>query len=102
ETYRTDGKAEKAAVLEACREYAERFVENFQDGRCLLLLGNLGTGKTHLACSIVQYVVRNLQAQAVITSASEIIRVAKGAMNRAAKYTERDALEELAGFDLLV
>ncbi|MDV7919996.1 ATP-binding protein, partial [Pseudomonas aeruginosa] len=35
-------------------------------------------------------------------SASEIIRVAKGAMNRAAKYTERDALEELAGFDLLV
>ncbi|MBW5465953.1 ATP-binding protein, partial [Pseudomonas aeruginosa] len=38
----------------------------------------------------------------VITSASEIIRVAKGAMNRAAKYTERDALEELAGFDLLV
>ncbi|MEN1272957.1 ATP-binding protein, partial [Pseudomonas aeruginosa] len=34
ETYRTDGKAEKAAVLEACREYAERFVENFQDGRC--------------------------------------------------------------------
>ncbi|MDI9843379.1 ATP-binding protein, partial [Pseudomonas aeruginosa] len=74
----------------------------YEAGRSLLLVGNVGTGKTHLGSAIVQHVIRAHGAQAVIVSAAQVIRVAKGAMARNAQYTERDVLAELVGFDLLV
>ncbi len=89
-------------ALETCQGYADNFGEHFQAGRNLLLCGNVGNGKTHLASSIVQQVIRKLGAVAVITSAAEIIRVFKRSMDRNAGYTEGDVIAELADFDLLV
>lgn len=102
QSYRTGGNARMTAVLERCREFAENFPEHYQAGRSLLLVGNVGTGKTHLASAIAQHVIRAHGAQAVIVSAAQIIRVAKGAMARSAPYTEQDVIKELVGFDLLV
>ncbi|MFC2974652.1 ATP-binding protein [Azotobacter bryophylli] len=103
ENYRTDGgNAAMVTALETCRQYVERFEEHYAAGRCLLLLGNVGTGKTHLASAMAQALIRQHLAAAVITTAGEVIRVAKEAMDRKAGYTERDVLNELAGFDLLV
>ncbi|MNF71161.1 DNA replication protein DnaC [compost metagenome] len=85
-----------------CQAYAERFPEHYKAGRAALLVGNIGTGKTHLASAIVQHVIREHGARAAITSAAEIIRVAKGVMRKGAQYTDRDVIEELADFDLLV
>jgi len=99
--YRVDNTA-MGQALEICQGYADNFGENYSDGRNLLLCGNVGTGKTHLASSIVQQVIRQLDALAVITSAAEIIRVFKGSMDRNAGYSERDVIAELADFDLLV
>jgi DNA replication protein DnaC len=89
-------------ALSKCRAYAEQFPEHYRAGRAALLVGNIGTGKTHLACSIVQHVIREHGARAVITSAAGIIRVAKGVMRKGAQYTDSDVIEELAAFDLLV
>ena len=91
-----------AQALETCQGYADNFGEHFQAGRNLLLCGNVGNGKTHLASSIVQHVIRQHRAVAVITTASEIIRVFKRSMDRNAGYTEGDVINELASFDLLV
>lgn len=102
DNYLTGGNARMTAVLERCREFAENFPEHYQAGHSLLLVGNVGTGKTHLGSAIAQRVIRTHGAQAVIVSAAQIIRVAKGSMARNAQYTERDVIEELAGFDLLV
>lgn len=102
DNYLTGGNARMTAALERCREFAENFPEHYQAGRSLLLVGNVGTGKTHLGSAIAQHVIRAHGAQAVIVSAAQIIRVAKGSMARNAQYTERDVIEELAGFDLLV
>ncbi|WP_275628812.1 ATP-binding protein [Pseudomonas sp. 273] len=102
QSYQADGSVPMAQVLVRCRDFAERFPEHYEAGRSLLLVGNVGTGKTHLGSAIVQHVIREHGAQAVITSAAQIIRVAKGAMARNAQYTERDVIEELVGFDLLV
>lgn len=102
QSYRTGGDARMTAVLERCREFAENFPEHYQAGRSLLLVGNVGTGKTHLASAIAQHVIRAHGAQAVVVSAAQIIRTAKGSMAKNAQYTERDVIEELAGFDLLV
>lgn len=89
-------------ALAACREYAEVFADHLKIGRGLILLGNVGTGKTHLACAIVQHAVREFEAWAVVTSAAEICRVMKGSFGKGATYTELGVLEELAGPDLLV
>lgn len=102
ESYQVGDNQRMASVLERCREFAENFPEHYQAGRSLLLVGNVGTGKTHLGSAIAQHVIREHGAQAVIVGAAQIIRVAKGAMARNAQYTERDVIEELAGFDLLV
>lgn len=102
EAFETKGDAAMANALAKCRGYTKQFLEHYQVGRAALLVGNIGTGKTHLASGIVQQVIREHGARAVITSAAEIIRVAKGVMRKGAQYTDRDVIEELAGFALLV
>lgn len=102
QSYETSGDQQMAKALARCRDFAEKFPEHYEAGRSLLLVGNVGTGKTHLGSAIAQQVIREHGAQAVIVSAAQIIRVAKGAMARNAQYTERDVIEELVGFDLLV
>lgn len=93
--------SDMADALEKCQHYANDFGKHYQDGRNLLLTGNVGTGKTHLACSIVRHVI-GMNAIAVITTAAEIIRVFKRSMDRDSGYTDGDVINELAGFDLLV
>lgn len=100
-TYRANTPA-MIQALETCRGYADNFGEHFQAGRNLLMCGNIGTGKTHLASGIVQHVIRQHRALAVITTAAEIIRVFKRSMSRDSGYTEGDVINELASFDLLV
>lgn len=99
-TYRAT-TPEMAAALEKCQGYANEFPQHFKAGRNLLMTGNIGTGKTHLACSIVRRVIE-MKAIAVITTAAEIIRVFKRSMARDSGYTEGDVIDELSGFDLLV
>lgn len=98
----TGADSEKVRALSTCQAYVDQFEENYRVGRSLILSGNVGTGKTHLATGMVQQVIREFGAMAVIVSAAEIIRIAKGAMVRGADYTERDVIGELAGLDLLV
>lgn len=103
ETYRTTGGGEgMSKALNACMDYVDQFSDNYAAGRSLVLTGNVGNGKTHLACATVQAVIRKHGAQAVIVTAAEIIRVFKGAMDRSAEYSDREVLDELAAFDLLV
>jgi DNA replication protein DnaC len=97
-----DGNAAMVKALVKCRGYAENFPDHYRAGRAALLVGNIGTGKTHLASGVVQHVIREHGARAVITSAAEIVRVAKGVMRKGAQYTDRDVIDELASFDLLV
>lgn len=99
-TYRAT-TPEMTAALEKCQGYANEFAQHFKAGRNLLMTGNIGTGKTHLACSIVRRVIE-MKAIAVITTAAEIIRVFKRSMARDSGYTEGDVIDELSGFDLLV
>ena len=62
EGYRTtdtagEGVGTQAYALAKCREYADRFADDhLPNGRALLLLGNQGTGKNHLATCIARHV----------------------------------------------
>jgi DNA replication protein DnaC len=102
DNYRVDDNPMAAKALEICQAYVNQFEENYRLGRSLILAGKVGCGKTHLASSIVQGVIRSHSAQALIVSVAEIIRVSKGVMVKGATYTDTDVIRELAEVDLLV
>ncbi|MFC0666763.1 ATP-binding protein [Azotobacter chroococcum] len=101
ENYRASLEGQKLA-LDTCRAYVDQFEENFAAGRCLLLMGNFGTGKTHLGCSILKAVVTRHCASALYVPAADIIAALKASFGRDAASSEREIFAELAGVDLLL
>lgn len=93
--------ADQAKALAECRDYAERFPEYYRAGRSLLLTGNVGCGKTHLATAIVRTVVED-GAQPLLVTAGDIVSIARASMVPGSGYTDRDVIVHLGGLDLLV
>lgn len=103
ENYRTDSKPEPQAVaLRQCREYAEGFAQHWQVGLSMMLLGEVGTGKTHLGCAVAQHVIRHHGAHVRYTSALAIIRDVKATFSKTAESTEHQVFSALQVPDLLV
>lgn len=103
ENYRTDSKPEPQTVaLRQCREYAEAFDQHWQVGLSMMLLGEVGTGKTHLGCAVSQHVIRHHGAFARYTSALAIIRDVKATFGKSSEVTEHQVFNALQAPDLLV
>ncbi|MCV4290871.1 ATP-binding protein [Pseudomonas capsici] len=104
DNYRTDFAAEQSGVLARCEQYAADFKTKWDAGASLMLLGSMGTGKTHLACAIMQQVLRTEGlggATARYTTASEIIMSVKETFGRRERV-ESEVYADLHGPDLLV
>ena len=71
--YKADSEGQKKA-LSVCQEYAQNFRAHFDAGRCLLLLGKPGTGKTHLASAIACAVSRSGRFTAVYRTVGGILQ----------------------------
>ena len=54
-------KSRNPQALQDCREYARNYIENAKQGKGLFLTGPVGTGKTHLAVAINDYIARILK-----------------------------------------
>lgn len=94
----TDDQMENKRVCEA---YAVEFDAVRAEGRCLVLTGNPGTGKTHLAIAIARYVMRSGR-DALYARAYEAIQAVKETYSKDAKRTEREVIAEFVRPDLLV
>ncbi|WP_462382257.1 ATP-binding protein [Pseudomonas sp. Marseille-QA0892] len=90
------------AAMSRCKQYAEGFREHYDAGRCLMLLGRPGTGKTHLAAAIANHLLHNTPAMAVYRTLGGILQHIKGSYDRASEYSEADALESLTSPHLLI
>lgn len=101
DAYRTDTEGQAVALTE-CRDYVHGFERNWELGRSMMLLGDVGTGKTHLGCAIAQQVIRSYGASARYTMAIEIIRDIKMTFDKKSEQTERDVYASLLAPDLLV
>lgn len=96
----TEPKQVKALTI--CRDYAENFAEHFKAGRCLLLLGNVGTGKTHLATAIANHIMRATTATAVYRTVGGILQHIKGSYDRESEYSEAQAFAAYTKPSLLI
>lgn len=87
-------------ALRAAREYTEQFSVRHRNGSCLVLAGNVGTGKTHLGCAILHEVLRHGMKGRYTTVARCIRRIRLAYRDRS--VTEEAMLAEFVQPDLLV
>ncbi|MDK4689672.1 ATP-binding protein [Kingella negevensis] len=88
--------------VEAVKDYAYEFTRGTHSGRNLAMLGNAGTGKTHLACAIGNHVIRNCGGQARFSSVAEINRLVREAKSYSSTVSESEVIEAFSAYDLLI
>lgn len=93
---------QEVSALKKCRDYAEDFDDHLRHGRCLLLMGKPGTGKTHLACSIANYLIKERRKSVIYRTVSGILQYIKGSYDSYATYSEAQAFDVLQSPDLLI
>jgi DNA replication protein DnaC len=99
--YRAELPKQRRA-LDTCREYADNFRQHAEAGRCLLLLGRPGTGKTHLAAAIAGQVMVQSAATAVYRTVGGILQHIKGSYGSHSEYSETEAYAGLIEPSLLI
>ncbi|QQP86918.1 ATP-binding protein [Entomomonas asaccharolytica] len=68
-------------ALAKCKRYADQFKDNFENGRSLLLLGSVGTGKTHLANAIANQIITELGYTALYATVGSMLRFIRSSFN---------------------
>lgn len=102
DNYITGDDKAKQRALNICHKYAGSFAEHLAAGRALMLMGEIGTGKTHLACAIVQCVVRSHGMTGLIVTAESITQAVTDSFRSNSGPSKTDLINELASVDLLV
>lgn len=99
--------AEQQAIFDVCLDYANTFRKKaFQSGACLIMSGNCGTGKNHLATAITRVVMESgfSVVQTTVRGMIERIRESwgKSQQTNEDRLTERKAIQGFADVDLLI
>ncbi len=101
EGYRATTPQQQKA-LGVCIDYAEKFEAHAKAGRCLLMFGKPGTGKTHLAASIANDINHCSGKTAVYRTVGGILQSLKATYSQGATHTEGQVMEGLTTPDLLI
>lgn len=101
DAYRAES-AGQVRALTKCRAYAEGFREHLHAGRCLILTGKPGTGKTHLAAAIADHLVRTTRFIPLYRTVSGLLQYIKGSYDNRSDYSEAEAFESLTKPHLLI
>jgi DNA replication protein DnaC len=99
-SYAAEHERQKSA-LQTAQQYVAEFAENRKSGRCLVLLGGVGTGKTLLACGIAQALA--VKGYAVkYTTVADLIRSLRDTWRKDANRSESEVMREWRALDLLL
>lgn len=88
--------------LASCKDYADRFAEHLKSGRCLILSGSVGTGKTHLAVSIAKQVLRLPMTGVRYTTVSGLLSEIKATYSQGFDSNEQYVMDAVIYPDLLI
>jgi DNA replication protein DnaC len=84
-----------------CERYTASFKDRLAKGDSILMLGNFGTGKNHLAAAITKGVT-DQGYLALHTTAMNLVGDIKDTWNRGSERTEKQALASFIKPDLLI
>ena len=99
DNYEAETTDQKKA-LRLCSAYADRFESIVQKGHSLILAGGVGTGKSHLACAILQSILP--KHVGIYMTMLDLIRLLRSTWDPSAKQKEAAVLDKLATVPLLV
>lgn len=91
---------EAAKALQIAQQYADTFDQAMKTGQSLIFMGNVGTGKTHLAVGIAHAIMEQGYT-ALFTSVMGAVRSVKETYGRR-DLTESQAITRLVEPDLLI
>lgn len=57
-TFKNYNKKDNREACEKCLSYCKTLIQNLKNGTGLILLGSVGTGKTHLIAAMIDYIAR--------------------------------------------
>lgn len=99
--YKADCEKSKKALI-ICEKYAEHFDKRLEAGGGLVLCGSPGTGKTHLAASIANHVIKHFGRSVIFNSVMAAMRKVKSTYSKTSEMTETEAVESFTRPDLLI
>jgi DNA replication protein DnaC len=92
---------EQRAALERCKRFADEFPTALSTGASLVMLGGIGTGKTHLAVAIAHQIMA--RAHTVMYSTSmELVSRLRDTMRRDATVSTTELIDIAGDVDLLI
>ena len=89
-------------ALDVCRDYADHFEEHARKGSCLVLCGNPGTGKNHLASAIAHVVLAKGHSVLQVTAYDIIARIRQTWQRGIGNSTELEVIRGFAEVGLLI
>jgi DNA replication protein DnaC len=109
------GTEEQRRALAVARDYVSNFAEHLKAGRCLIFLGGVGCGKTHLALGIARAIVeaspvpefdpsthRTFGRNVRYSTVQDVIRALRETWDRNSKTSEREILDRFCSPTLLI
>lgn len=94
--------AEQKKALKTCARYAAEFKQIAAAGRCLLLLGKPGAGKTHLSVAIANEIMATSSATAVYRTIGSVLQAIRATYDNASDKSESQILASLISPSLLI
>jgi DNA replication protein DnaC len=90
--------------LESAHFNASRFVQEYdpRDGTGLLMIGSIGTGKTHLAVGIIKDLIRSRGIDCLFYDYRELLKEIQNSYNPSVQTTEIGILRPVFDADVLV
>ncbi|MNJ48602.1 DNA replication protein DnaC [compost metagenome] len=101
DSYTAESEGQRRA-LSFCRHYVKTFDAIRETGRCMVLIGKPGTGKTHLGVAIANELLHKTSRTAVYRTVGSILQAIRATYDRHTERSEADILSSLVTPDLLV
>jgi DNA replication protein DnaC len=88
--------------MEKCQQYASDFADHYEYGRCLILSGTVGTGKTHLAIAILRDAVEKQGFTGKYWTVNGLLQTIRSTYDKQSDFSEAEVMNSITCTDLLV